>query len=489
MDIPTEKFVRISLRDILFVIFSKLHVLIGTFLIIIVVTVGLCFLVDPIYEVSATVLVKPFVDPDLQLEATTSRLSAFPLSQEDINSEIKIMSSEELLRQVVKDLGLQHPTKPEKLLSRLLREIISTVKDFSVKMGLSLKADPIDAAVIELQEDLVIEPVTMSNMFQITLDGDDPSRITKTVNALVDGYIDKHIQVYKAKGAVAFYSKQAEVFSDRLMNSEEALKEFQNKWSIIEIERQRAQNVELLKDLRENLSLIRGKIAEKRTKLSQLTQSMQQLGEITAMSEELRGNSMLVEMSKAMLPLLVEKERIAQLYPKSSIEYQDINHQVQEMEQAIKKEQRQVINGVRVDLSSLISQEKALSSDIQHVIAESRALTEREIELNRLTREVEQNKKNYLLYREKTETARIMEQKDSTRVANVAIASRANEPTIPIFPKKILMGFLSIIVGLITGLGCTFAAYYLDHTVKRPEDILQNCKVPVLSDLGTVKSL
>jgi len=162
---------------------------------------------------------------------------------------------------------------------------------------------------------------------------------------------------------------------------------------------------------------------------------------------------------------------------------------VEKMKQAIKKEQRQTMNGVQVDLSSLISQEKALTSDIQDVIAESRSLTEREIGLDRLTREVGQNKKNYLLYRDKTEVARIMEQKDSTRVANVAVASRANETTIPIFPKKILMGFLSIIVGLITGLGCTFAAYYLDHTVKRPEDIVQNCKVPVLSDLGTVKSL
>ncbi len=488
MDIPTEKLARISLRDILFVVFSKLHVLIGTFLTIVVVTVGLCFMVDPIYEVSSTILVKPFVDPNLQLEATTTRLSAFPLSQEDINSEIKIMNSEELLRKVVKDLGLHHPTKPDKLLSRLVRKLISTVKDFSIKIGLSVQADPIDTAVIELQEDLEIEPVTMSNMFQITLRGDDPSRITKTVNALVDGYIDRHIKVYKAKGGVAFYSKQAEVFSGRLINSEEALKEFQNKWSIIEIERQRAQNVELLKDLRKNLSLIRGKIAEKRTKLSQLTESMQQIGEITAMAEELRGDSMLVEMAKAMLPLLVEKERIAQLYPKSSIEYQDIHRQVEEMKQAIKKEQRRIINGVQVDLASLISQEKALSSDMQDIIFESRSLTKREIELDRLIREVEQNKKNYLLYRDKTEAARIMEQKDSTRVANVAVASRANEPTIPIFPKKILMGFLSIIVGLITGLGCTFAAYYLDHTVKRPEDILQNCKVPVLSDLGTVKS-
>lgn len=489
MDVSTEKPARISLRDILFVVFSKLHVLIGTFLTIVVLTVGISFMVDPVYEVSATILVKPFVDPNLQLESPTSRLSAFPLSQQDINSEIKIMNSEELMRQVVKDLGLHHPTKPKKLFSRLVKKLVLSVKDFLIKMGLSVKADPIDAAVIELQENLEIEPVTMSNLFQIILSGDDPSRITKTVNALVNGYIDRHIQVYKAKGGVSFYLKQAEVFSDRLTNSEDALKEFQNKWSIIEIDGQRAQNVELVKELRENLSLIRGKIAEKKTKLAQIRASMGQIGEITAMADEFRSNTMLVEMAKALLPLLVEKERIAQLYPESSVEYRDIVRQVEEMKQAVRKEQRQIMNGVQVDVESLISQEEALSSDIQDVITESRSLTEIEIELDRLTREVEQNKKNYLLYRDKMEAARIMDQKDSTRVANVAIASRAYEPTVPVFPKKILMGFLSIIVGFITGLGCTFAAFYLDHTIKRPEDIEQNCRIPVLSDLGTVKSI
>jgi len=80
-----------------------------------------------------------------------------------------------------------------------------------------------------------------------------------------------------------------------------------------------------------------------------------------------------------------------------------------------------------------------------------------------------------------------MDQKDSTRVANVSVASSAHEPTVPVFPKKLLMGFLSLIVGLITGIGCAFAAFYLDHTIKRPEDIEQNCRIPVLSDLGTVK--
>jgi uncharacterized protein involved in exopolysaccharide biosynthesis len=489
MDTSTQQPERVSLRDILFIIFSKLHVLIGTFLIIVVVTVGLCFMVDPVYEVSATVLVKPFVDPDLQLQLTPTSLNNFPVSREDINSEIKIMNSEELLRQIVKNLGISRPSVPEKLLSRLMSKLFLNVRNLLVRLRLSVQPDPVDAAVLKLKNKLDIEPITMSNMFRVSLKGNDPSNITKIVNALLEDYIDRHIKVYKAESGVDFFSKQAGLYSERLMNSENALEDFQKKWLIIEIQGQRAENMELLKLMRNNLSLVRGKIAEKKTKLSQLTESMQHIGEITAMAEELRGDSMLVEITRALLPLLVEKERLAQLYTKSSIEYQDIHRQVEEMKQAIIKEQKRIIKGIQIDLASLISQEKSLSSDIQALTIESRSLTEREIGSDRLTREVEQNKKNYLFYQDKTEAARISEQKDASRVANVAVASWAYEPSVPVFPRKTLIGLVSIIVGFISGIGCAFAAYYMDHTVKRPEDILLNCKVPVLSDLGTVKPL
>lgn len=489
MDTSTQKPPRISLRDILFIIFSKMHVLIGTFLTIVVVTVGLSFMVDPVYEVTGTVLVKPFVDPGLQLQLAPTSLNNFPLSREDINSEIKIMNSEELLRQIVQNLGISRPPAPEKLLSRLMNKLFSKVRNLLVRLRLSVQPDPVDEAVLKLKDRLDIEPITMSNMFRVSLKGNDSANITQIVNALLEGYIDRHIEVYKAKSGVNFFSRQAELYSERLINSEKALWDFQKKWSIIEIQGQREENMELLKLMRNNLALVRGKIAEKKTKLSQVTESMQHIGEMTAMVEELRGDSMLVEITRALLPLLVEKERIAQLYTESSIEYQDIHRQVEEVKQAIKKEQKRIINGIRVDLASLISEENALSSDIQALTLESRSLTEIEIELDRLTREVEQNKKNYLFYRDKTEAARIGEQKDSSRVANVSVASWAHKPSVPVFPKKTLIGLVSIIVGFISGIGCAFVAYYIDHTVKRPEDIVQNCEIPVLSDLGKVKSI
>ena len=52
-------------------------------------------------------------------------------------------------------------------------------------------------------------------------------------------------------------------------------------------------------------------------------------------------------------------------------------------------------------------------------------LSEKQVEYERLLRELKQQEKNYLLYLNKTEEARIEEQQDSSRAANVIVSSWA----------------------------------------------------------------
>ena len=127
-----------------------------------------------------------------------------------------------------------------------------------------------------------------------------------------------------------------------------------------------------------------------------------------------------------------------------------------------------------------------LDEEIYRIETESRLLSEKEIERGRLVREAELNRKNYILYQDKREEARITEQRDVSRVANVYVASWAYRPSVPIFPKKIKIGLISMIVGLIIGIGSAFTAFYLDHTIKSPEDLDRHCQIKMLSSLQKI---
>ncbi len=488
MALPDTTLGRISLRDILYVIFSKIKILIGIFVTIVGVTMAVSFLVDPVYETSATVLLKPTIDSSVLAQAAPGSLRPLPVTQQDINSEIQILSSRSLLKEVVLKLELYKSEERKKLVSRLIAGVLGAIKRALIAVGLSEEVDPVEGAVIGLEEALEIEPVTMSNMIQVLLTGDNPTKIANTVNTLVDMYIDRHIAVHQARGSLEFFAEQTRLYAKKLAEAEKALQEFQAKWSISDLKAQQAANVELLKTLRQNLLAVRSRIAEEQTRLSALKEGMVASGRIKGLTRDLRQSAAVIELTKSLVPLLVERERIGLLYPKDSVEYQDAQRQAAEVQEAIDREMKRILRGSEVDLGALMAHEKALADEIKLIEAETNFLTEKETALERLKRELRQAEKNYLLYSDKTEEARISEQEAAARVANVSVASWADEPSVPIFPKKMLLGLASIVVGLIAGVAGAFLSHYLDHTVKTPDELARHARLPVLAALADVEA-
>ncbi|MFZ5569586.1 MAG: GumC family protein [Thermodesulfobacteriota bacterium] len=473
IDTPVQQPLRVSLRDVLFIVFSKLRVLVGTFAVIVALVVGHSFLATPQYQVKGSVLLKPLLDSRQQLH-TLERFEVLPVSQQDINSEIQIMTSDTLLRLVVEQLNLQAEYQP------------SAFHKAMIRLGIAGQVHPTEAAVLYLREKLEIEPVTMSNIIEVRLKGKDPARITEIVNTFLDRYIDRHIEVHRTGGGVDFYSRQTETARMKLLEAENKLKEFQKSGAIIQIEAQRTQNVRYLRTLQENESETAAKIAATEVKIRNMEKAIQQTGELQAVTEEARMYEVMVDLEKALTPILVEKERIAILYPETSVEYQDAQRQVDKVVHRIRNEQKKLLDGMQLELTALLNQKQLLETEIQQIAADSVTLSLKEVELNQLLREVDQNKKNYLLYTDKTEEARIEAQRDLSRVANISVNNFAVAPSTPVYPRKLLMAGLSILAGLLAGIGCAFAAYYLDHTVKRPEDILRWFNIPVFAAIEDI---
>ncbi len=88
---------------------------------------------------------------------------------------------------------------------------------------------------------------------------------------------------------------------------------------------------------------------------------------------------------------------------------------------------------------------------------------------------------------DKLEEARIIEQREASRVANVFVSNWATKPSVPVHPDMKAGVVIAILAGTIAGLGAAFTAFYLDHTVKRPEDLERSSGVPMLSSLGKIR--
>lgn len=482
-----ESVKRISLRDVLFVLFSKLHVFLSIYACIVISTAALAFLLPPVYQVTGNVLVKPLLEPNLKLFAPApTNIRANPVTPQDINSEVNILSSPQLLRTVVRQLSLDRPAPPDTWLGRLEAYLGRNLREVLVTLGLSARTSPEDQAVLYLQKKVDIKPITLSNMIEVSLNGTSPKEITKIINTLLESFIDYHIQVFRAKGAKDFYAKQADFFQKNLQASEEELEKFKNRFGIIEIEVQNEANIELIKTLRENLAMVEAQKKERQVKVGVQARNLAQTGDIGAFTKDFQ-NNLLEELVRVLGPLLAERERVALHFQKSSAKYRAVNGQVQEIKAAYHKQIQELLKGAQLDVSAMSNYVGILSRFIKKIEAESRLLSEKQVEYERLVREAKQNEKNYLMYLNKTEEARIEEQQDANRVSNVTVTNWAHLPTIPVFPKKLLMLLLAGSLGFFVALAGAFLAYYLDHTIKTPQDLARYCQLPVFTTIDFVK--
>jgi len=478
---------KISLRDVLMVICSKLHVFLGIYACIVITTVALAFLLPPVYQVTGGILVKPFLEPNLKLFAPApTNVRANPVMPQDVNSEVNILKSPQLLRRVVQELNLQKPDWPDTLLGQAVEFIKDNLRDLLVDLGLSVQVSPEDQAVQTLEEKLDIKPVTLSNMIEVSLRGTSPKKITKVLNTFLEDYIDFHIQVYRVKGAKDFYARQAELFHRNLREAEDNLENFKKKYGIIQITEQNAANIELLKALRENQAMVTAKLKEQRLKVGVQARNLAQTGEIGAFTKELQSN-ILEELVRTLGPLLVERERIQLHFQKSSPKYEAVDRQVKEITTAYQKQIQELLKGAELDVNGMTSYLAILRQKIQEIEDRSLLLSRKQVEFERLVREVKQNEQNYLMYLNKTEEARIDEQQDANRVSNVSVTSWGQVPTIPVFPQKLLMLVLAGTLGLIMALAGAFFAYYLDHTFKTPQDVARFTHLPVFASIDLVK--
>ncbi|MCK9377147.1 MAG: AAA family ATPase [Syntrophobacterales bacterium] len=453
----------------------------GVLVTIIVVTLAVAFLSEPIYKVTGNILVKPMLEQAVKLMAPpAAHLSTLPVRVQEITSEVSILQSTQLLSTVVKELDLTKPGKPKSWFSRAVQYIFGQVHKLMVALGLSVQPSPEDQAILALKKKLSIKPIPLSNVIEISLSGESPEMITKIVNSLMRNYVEYHVALYRPKGAREFYAEQAQLFADRLKGAEDDLEKFKKEWSIIEITAQNDANIELLRMLRENLALVQANISDRQTKVGAQKRNLKKTGEVGAFTKDMQ-SGILEELVRNISPLLVDRERIAVHYQKSSLKYQAINRQVEELKRAYNRQIKDIVQGNSLDLSGLNSYGRVLQQDISEVETKSLLLSEKQVEYDRLMRELKQFERNYLLYLNKTEEARIEEQQDASRASNVTVTNWAKIPSVPIFPRKFLMAFLSLVIGAFVGVAGAFSAYYMDHTVKTPEDIIRTCRSAVLT--------
>src|SRR4030095_705662 len=157
-----------------------------------------------------------------------------------INSEIELLTSEDLLKQVVTECGLYGGSSS--LTARLgLREAPRS------------QAAQIEEASRALAKDLTITPAKKANMIEVKYTSRSPEKSVAVLNKVQALYLDKHLKLHRPPGTYEFFKTQADQAEEKLHEAEKQLSGFQQSMNVVSLTQQKDQTVQKLTEAKSKL--------------------------------------------------------------------------------------------------------------------------------------------------------------------------------------------------------------------------------------------
>lgn len=472
---------QVSVRDVVSALFRHKLLICVTFLTVVLGTVVLTFLMPNEYESRMKILVKNTrSDVPITPERTTGSTGNYfenDVSENQINSEIELLTSEDLLKQVATECGLYGG-------------------DSSISYTLGLKEAPrsqaaqIEEASRRLAKDLVITPVKKANIIEVKYTSRSPEKAVAVLHKVQALYLEKHLKLHRPPGTYEFFQTQAEQSEDKLQEAEKRLSGFQQSMNVVSLTQQKDQTVQKLTEAKSKLLETETFLREVNDRLGKVQQQLQTLQpRIVTQSRALpnqysaeRLNTLIVELQNRRTQLLTKFRPDDRLV-------REVDQQIKTTRAALEKasketatEQSTDLNPLRqaletelargrVDQAGARGRHEMLVGQVQQYEAQLSRLEGITAEYEDLNRKVKESADNYQLYKKKEEEARITDELDQNKITNVSVAEAPIQPQLPIKPNRPLNLVLGVFLGALLSVGSVVIAEFLRDTVLTPREL------------------
>lgn len=454
-------------RDILTVLFKRIKLIIFLPLLIFAVVFVGNYLWPPKYESSAKVRLvrgREVSQSDSTVTQSGQDMTMISLTVEDLNSEIELVHSRDLLQQVVQDPELDLTKTPDfpygqsplRAPFQATRAIVATVLDV---LQIKKKPDPLELAMDQLSASLSVEPVRDSYVLQISCSLGTPQLAQKVLQKVVEVFKNRHIGVFSTPESSPFFAEKLTTTTAALKEKEAQMLATRQQLDVGAVDKeiellneQYTQNDRLLKQLADLETVVGGQDLE--TSYTALL----------AMETEA---TVVREIQLRLYELVLERDRVKQSLGENHPQVQSLNNQVSQAISDLKR----AIDSVRQATNVRQENTKARLNEVNGV----------KTQFDALQREIDVLVEDFELYSQKYREATISEQLAKLNVSSIRDLSSATLPSNPVSPNRLMNLLLAIVGGFVLALGLAFFFEYLDHGLKTPEDVDHYVKLSPLA--------
>jgi uncharacterized protein involved in exopolysaccharide biosynthesis len=466
-----------TLRDLFAIIFRQRWVMMGVFLLVLL-GVAVSGVLNPKYEAQMKILVRrQRVDPMVTPQQSNTQVGRDEVSEEDINSEVELLNSEDLLRNVALQTGL--------------------------KQDESAGGDEvrIAKAVRHLEADLKIEPLRKTNVISVHYRSSDPELAAKVLKAVAAGYLEKHLEVHRPTGEFKFFDQQTKQYREGLRGAEQKLTEFTQQQGVVSAQVERDLTLQKLNEFDGQARQAQAAVAETEQRIRSLQAQLTAMQPRMTTQVRTSDNALLMQQLKStLLNLELKHTELLTKYDPSYRLVQEVEKQIGETRASIAAEENKPIREettdqnptyqwlqselakAETDLRGLKAKAGAADAIARQYRDAARHLQSSGLIQQDLLRAAKTEEDNYLLYVRKREEARISDALDQRGILNVAVAE---QPTVPALPARspLSAGLLALVLAMTVSLTAAFACDFIDPSFRTPDEVMAYLGTPVLATL------
>jgi len=428
-------------------------------------------------------------DPLVSTEAATQVMTADnPVTPEEINSEVELLSSRDVLEKVVVANGLEDPPQGFSVASTIDKLLHPN----------DTRDDRIARAVKRLAKKLKIGNIKNSNLIEVTYKSPDAQLSYGVLKSLGDLYVAKHVAVHRPAGSYEFFSNETQKYHDELESAEGKLRNFGSQNAVAAPDEQRtdlagkaADSVGLLHLAEQAIAADEERINDDRRQMNATPQRS------TTLQASAANDKLIDDLNAALLAAQTKRTQLAMKYDASYPLVQEADQEIAAAKAAIAQaeEKRYVTETTdrdptyellredeaksQADLAAQRATRAATERSIRNLQAQMVNLDQLSISQQDLKREAKAAENSYLLYLAKREQERTSNALDTTRIANVAIAVPPAIAVLPVLSWPMIF-LIAIGSALVTSVGAAYAADYMDSSFHTPAQVIDILRIPVV---------
>jgi polysaccharide biosynthesis transport protein len=324
--------------------------------------------------------------------------------------------------------------------------------------------------------------VPNSRLIEVGFEAQDPQLAAQVINAHLQNYIELNFRSkYDATiQASNWLSSELEELRIKVEKSEDARLAYERENQIWQIDEKQDITTQKLADLSKAATEAQTGLAEK-----EALYRMAQSGNLDALPAA-RDNPVIQDLLKRKADIDGQYAEAVNQYGPNYPKVQRLASQQKDVSDELASAQKTMAESISVDYNTARSRVEILQAALDKQKTEANDLSEKLVQYNILQHDADANKQLYDGLLQKLKEATITA---GLRSSNIRVVDPALAPTSPSRPQKARNILLSILVGLVGGVGLAIFREYLDNTVKSPDDIETLTGLPSLAVVPSLPSL